>query len=277
MKNKRAVWLKVAVYVSLIVIGFFFVAPTYWVVSSSLKADRELMIQPPVWFPTKIMWSNYVEAVQYLPMLLYLKNTAYYCFLSMIGTVLSCTLIAYGLSRIEWPGREVLFILILSTMMIPYHAIMIPLFFLFKSLGWINSYKPLIVPAFFGTPFYIFLLRQFFRTIPTELSDASRIDGASEFTTFLRVIIPLAIPAITVLLLFQFLYRWNDFVGPLIYLTREELFPIALGLNRFLAWHESKWSYLLAVSSLMTLPIVVLFFFAQKTFIEQIHISGMKG
>ena len=161
--------------------------------------------------------------------------------------------------------------------MIPFFVTMIPLFILFRHFGWINSYKPLIVPAFFGNPFYIFLLRQFFRTIPMDLSDSAKVDGANEFLIYSRIVLPLTKPALTVVVLFEFLGRWNDFTGPLIYLRDRELFPIALGLREFLSLYQAQWSLLMAASAVVTVPIVILFFFTQKTFIEGITFTGLKG
>lgn len=276
-KEHRLFVYSILIYISLTAFGLFFFLPLYWVIISSLKTQREVLVLPPTWFPSQIIWSNYPEALTYVPFLLYLKNTIYYCGLCIIGAVLSNSLIAYSLSRIRWKGREFLFILILSTMMISFHATMIPLFILFKHMGWTNTYKPLIIPAFFGSPFYIFLLRQFFRTIPMELSDAAKVDGATELTIYLRIILPLVKPALTTVALFEFLARWNDFMGPLIYLRNENLFPIALGLRRFLTLYQVKWPLLMAASSIVTIPIVILFFFTQRTFIEGIAITGIKG
>jgi ABC-type glycerol-3-phosphate transport system permease component len=267
----------VLIYLSLIVLGFFFFLPFYWVIISSLKDYRELFKIPPTWFPSRIMWINYPRALTYIPFLMYLKNTIYYCGFSIIGTLLSSSLVAYSLSRVRWRGREILFIFIISTMMIPFFVTMIPLFILFRHFGWINSYKPLIVPAFFGNPFYIFLLRQFFRTIPMDLSDSAKVDGANEFLIYSRIVLPLTKPALTVVVLFEFLGRWNDFTGPLIYLRDRELFPIALGLREFLSLYQAQWSLLMAASAVVTVPIVILFFFTQKTFIEGITFTGLKG
>jgi multiple sugar transport system permease protein len=198
--------------------------------------------------------------------------------LGVVGTVLSSALVAYGLSRIRWKGREALFTLTLSTMMIPFPVLMIPLYSVFRELGWIGTLMPLWVPAFFGSAFNIFLLRQFFLTIPAELSDAARIDGCSEFGIFWRVILPLARPALAVVALFHFLYVWNDFLGPLIFLTEPQTFTMALGLQQYQSQHGgSEWHLLMAAAVLLVLPIVVLFFLAQKTFIQGISTTGMGG
>lgn len=208
----------------------------------------------------------------------YLANTLTVAVLGVFGTVLSSALVAYGLSRIRWKGRETLFTLTLATMMIPFPVLMIPLYSVFRDLGWIGTLLPLWVPAFFGGAFNIFLLRQFFLTIPSELSDAARIDGCSELGIFFRVILPLARPALAVVALFHFLYVWNDFLAPLIFLTEPETFTMALGLQQYQSQHGgSEWQLLLAASLLLVLPIILLFFLAQRTFIQGISTTGMGG
>ena len=208
----------------------------------------------------------------------YLGNTLTVCLLGCLGTVLSSSLVAYGFSRIQWPGRDRVFWIVLATMMIPFPVTMIPLFGVFRELGWIGTLKPLWVPAFFGSAFNIFLLRQFFLTIPQELSDAARIDGCSEFDIYWRVVLPLSKPALAVVALFHFLYAWNDFMGPLIYLTHRDTFTLSLALQFYQSQHGgSEWHLLMAMSVLILLPIILLFFFTQKTFIQGIATSGMKG
>ena len=208
----------------------------------------------------------------------YLGNTLIVALLGALGTVLSSSLVAYGFSRLRWPGRDKIFWLVLSTMMVPFPVIMIPMFAVFRELGWVGTLKPLWVPAFFGSAFNIFLLRQFFLTIPQELSDAARIDGCSEFGIYWRIVLPLSKPALAVVALFHFLYAWNDFMGPLIYLTRPETFTLSLALQFYQSQHGgSEWHLLMAMSVLILLPIVALFFFTQKTFIQGIATTGMKG
>jgi multiple sugar transport system permease protein len=210
--------------------------------------------------------------------LTYLSNTLLVAVLGVTGTVLSSALVAYGLSRVQWKGREMLFGITLSTMMVPFPVLMIPLYSVFRSLGWIGTLMPLWVPAFFGGAFNIFLLRQFFLTIPSELSEAARIDGCSELEIFWRIILPLARPALSVVALFHFLFVWNDFLGPLVFLTKPETFTMALGLQQYQSQNGgSEHHLLMAASALLLLPIVVLFFFAQKTFIQGISTTGMGG
>lgn len=224
-------------------------------------------------------WSNFPKAIEEMREFpRYLRNSILYCVLTVIGTVVSCSIVAYGFARVNWPGRDKLFLLVMATMMIPFPVTMVPLYGLFRDLGFIGSLKPLWVPTFFGSAFSIFLLRQFYLTIPKELSEAARIDGCSEFAIYLRIILPLAKPAVTVVALFQFLYAWNDFLGPLIYLTDQKDFTLALGLQFFQSQQGgTQWHYLMAASALVLLPVLLLFFFAQRTFIEGVSMSGLKG
>ena len=261
----------------LITLGLVFLAPLLWMVSSSLKGNAELFVSNPGWIPHPIRWDNYPRALTYIPFFTYLRNTLTICAFGVLGSLISCSLVAYGFSRIEWPGRNALFFLLLATMMLPQQVTMIPSFLLFRWLGWYGSFKPLIVPSFLGSAFLVFLLRQFFLTIPKELSEAARIDGAGEFTTFSRVILPLAKPSLATVALFTFLHHWNDFLGPLLYLKDQSTYTLALGLQQFLNAYRSEWGLLMAAATVVTLPIVVLFFFTQRTFIQGIAMTGSKG
>ena len=208
----------------------------------------------------------------------FLANTLIVCVLGVIGTVLSNAIIAYGFARLRWRGRDAFFAVTLATMMIPYPVLMVPLFDLFQQLGWIGTLLPLWVPFCFGNAFNIFLMRQFFRTIPNELSEAARIDGCSEWRIFWQIILPLCKPVLAVAALFHFLYAWNDFLGPLIYLTRKHTFTLGLALQNYQTTHGGvQWHFLMAASAVTILPVVVLFFFTQKTFIRGIATTGSKG
>ena len=223
-------------------------------------------------------WTEHGVKGRTITFLTYLTNTLLVAFLGVTGTVISSALVAYGLSRITWKGREALFSVTLSTMMVPFPVLMIPLYAVFRTLGWTGTLMPLWVPAFFGGAFNIFLLRQFFMTIPNELSEAARIDGCGELAIFFRVILPLAKPALSVVALFHFLFVWNDFLGPLIFLTKPETFTMALGLQQYQSQNGgSEHHLLMAASALLVLPIIVLFFVAQKTFIQGISTTGMGG
>jgi multiple sugar transport system permease protein len=261
----------------LLALGALFFLPFYWLFITSLKADTEIFATPPIWFPHRLHWDNYPRAVSYIPFFLYLRNTTLISLLSVVGSVLSCSLVAYSLAKIRWRGRDALFFLIVATMMLPDQVTMIPVFSIFKQLGWIDSFKPLVVPKFLGAAFYIFLLRQFFLTIPQELSDAARIDGCSELATYWRVILPLAKPALATVGLFTFMAAWNDFTGPLLYLNDDTKATLSLGLQQFVGQHETEWAMLMAASTLMALPMILLFFLAQRFFIEGITLTGIKG
>ena len=278
VRVSSVVW-KVTMYTLLVVLSLSFLFPLLWMLSTSVKDTAQTYHVPPIWIPWPMRFQNYPEALVAQPFGLFFLNTLKYALFSAIGAVLSSSLVAYGFSRIRWKGRDVLFFLCLCTMMIPFQVRMIPLYLVFRDLRWLNSYNPLIVPTFLGSAYYIFLLRQFFMSIPHELSEAARIDGAGEAMIFWRVILPLAKPALAVVALFQMIDAWNDFLGPLIYLNQPDMFPVSLGLQRFQGQFVEKlaWPYLMAASTVVILPVVIVFFFAQRTFIEGIAVSGIKG
>jgi multiple sugar transport system permease protein len=264
-------------HAALLLLGTFFFLPFYWLISTALKSDAEVFAIPPVWVPKELRWHNFVEAVNYVPFFLFLKNTLVICLLSVVGTLLSSSMVAYSFARIRWPGRDFLFFLLVATMMLPGQVTMIPVFAIFRTLGWIDTIKPLVVPHWLGTAFFVFMLRQFFMTIPLELSDSARIDGCSEWDIYRRIILPLSRPALATVGLFTFINAWNDFGGPLLYLNDERKATLSLGLQQFVSQHGAEWSLLMAASALMTLPIVLIFFFAQRTFIQGITLTGIKG
>ncbi|WP_325176588.1 carbohydrate ABC transporter permease [Paenibacillus alkalitolerans] len=256
--------------------GLFFLLPFIWMLSTSLKPDSELFLWPPVWFPSELVWSNYPDSVNYVPFFMYLKNTMVITGLATAGVLFSCPLVAYGIARIPWKGAKPLFVITLLVMMLPYQVTMIPIFIVFKNFGWVGTNIPLWLPAFFGAPFFIFLLRQFFMGLPKELEDAARIDGASELRIYLQIMLPLCKPALLTIALFQFMGSWTDYQGPLIYLNDEVQYTIMLGLQAFKTQHGAEWQMLMAASVLITLPIIVLYFLVQKAFIRGITFSGIK-
>jgi multiple sugar transport system permease protein len=271
-------------YAILIVLAATWVFPFYWMFSSSLKDDAQVYTIPPVLIPNPAHWNNFVDAWTHNNFNRYAFNSIfYYCIPVTIFTVISSTIVAYGFSRIKWYGRELLFAICLSTLMIPYQVTLVPLFITFKNLGWINTYYPLVIPGLFGNPFFIFMLRQFFMGIPEDLSEAARLDGASEFGILVRIFLPLCVPALSVVALFRFLGAWNDYLGPLIYLNQEKYYPLALGIARLRNSITSTgtsalaYPYLMAVSTIVVIPVLLLFFFAQRTFIEGISTTGVKG
>lgn len=341
---------RLTLYALLIFFSALFITPFLWLVSTSVKPDRQVMLFPPRWIPTEqvtaryqgkaypvyrlhdrdgkmrtdldvivtkaghkitfhrldqslahsltvdekrfgkgkdlwvepverthLYWGNYKEGLAFIPFFTYLKNTLIICFFTVLGTLISCSLVAYGLSRIPWRGRDALFIVLLATMMLPFQVTMVPMFAVFKSLGWLDTFLPLTVPAFLGNAFFIFLLRQFFMSIPVDLSDAARLDGCSEFDIYRRVILPLSKPALATVGLFAFMGAWNDYAGPLIYLFDESHYTLSLGLAMFSSQYGSYWNWLMAVSTVVTVPIILLFFLTQRTFIQGITMTGMKG
>lgn len=267
-------------YLLMIVLSFIFAAPLLWMISTSLKTDPQVYSVPPVWIPNPMRFVTYPEALTERPFGLYTWNTIRYALSSVVGVLLSSTVVAYGFSRIRWDGRDVFFVLCISTMMLPFQVRMIPLYLIFRDLHWLNTYLPMVVPAYFAVnAYYIFLLRQFFLTIPEDLSDAARVDGCNEFGIMARIILPLAKPALAVIALLQFMSAWDDYLRPVIYLSEEPLYPIALGLQQFRGafQEELMWPKMMAASTAMVLPIIVLFFFVQRTFVEGISITGIKG
>jgi multiple sugar transport system permease protein len=255
----------------------FMLTPLIWMVSTSLKDPAYVFNLPPQWVPQPVRWSNYAQAFQQEPLLRYFGNTALITGLDVVGKLISCSLVAFAFSRLRWRGRDVLFIVMLSTLMLPPQVTLIPQFVGYRLLGWTNTFLPLIVPNFFGGPFLTFLLRQFFMGLPQELDAAARIDGASTFGIFWRIILPQARPALAAVAIFEFTGAWNDFLGPLIYLNTPDHFTLALGLRAFVAEWGPQWHLLMAASLATMLPVLVLFFAGQRYFIQGIVFSGVKG
>jgi multiple sugar transport system permease protein len=263
-------------YLIMIVLGLFFFVPIIWMVSVSLKSINETFAIPPSLLPQVWQWNNYLKAMTVVPFARYLMNSLLICTGTVIGTVLSCSLVAYSLSRIRWWGQTAVFVIVLASMMLPGQVTMIPIFVFFRRIHWVGTFAPLIVPSFFGSAFYIFLMRQFFLTIPEELLDAARIDGASYFVIYWKIMLPLSVPVITTVALFSFLSSWNDFLGPLIYLTKDTMWTIAIGLRGFQSQHGWEWELLMAASVIFTLPCILLYFFAQRSFMRGIVATGFK-
>jgi len=261
----------------LLLAALMFMTPLAWMVLSSLKLPSELAENPHSLFPRKVAWENYFLAITSMPYLRYLRNSLVLCAGSVAGTFISCSLVAYGFSRVRWRGRDLCFAVLIATMLLPWHVTMIPRFLLFRELGLYDKLAALIVPTFLGDAFYIFLLRQFFMTIPEELSEAARLDGLNEFGIYRRIVLPLSKPALATVALFQFIATWNDFNGPLLYLRDEDNFPLAYGLERFRSSYADQTHLLLAASVLFTLPILILFLLTQRTFIRGIATTGLKG
>lgn len=254
-----------------------FLLPLYWMVATSLKDITEVFADPVVVWPAKPIWQNYPDALQVFPFARYFLNSATIAIPVSIGTTLSSAMVAYGLSRLRWRGREVVFMLILGTLMIPTWVTLVPLYILYNNLGWLDTYKPLIVPSFFGDAFSIFLLRQFFLRQPQDLVDAARVDGASHMRVFWEIILPLSRPALTVVALFSFIASWTDFFYPLIYLNSQEKFTLQLGLFNFFQQHIVDWPGFMAASVVILAPIAIIFVLAQRVFVEGITFTGLRG
>ncbi|MCS7222221.1 MAG: carbohydrate ABC transporter permease [Anaerolineae bacterium] len=268
-----------AIIYFLLIIGSFLISlPFFWMISTSLKKPGTEFTIPIQWIPNPPRWDNYLKGWSILPFNIWLFNTITITAISTIGSLLSSSVIAFGFARIDFPGRNILFLLVLATMMLPYPSVIIPLFILYKNLGWLDSFKPLTIPTFFGVnAFYIFLLRQFFKTIPKDLDDAARVDGCNTFGVFRYIALPLIKPALGIIFVFSFMYNWNDFLGPLIYLSSPEKFTLALGLRFFQSQYRVEWTLLMAVSLIVLSPCIILFFIAQKYYIQGIVITGIKG
>ncbi|MCX6041874.1 MAG: carbohydrate ABC transporter permease [Caldilinea sp.] len=258
-------------------VALLFLIPLLWMLSSSLKPTWQIFEMPPRWLPDPPRWENYREALTTLPFGLYLRNTTVITLLTIVGHLLSCTLVAYAFARLRAPGRDTLFVVMLATLMLPYPVTMTPLYVIFHRLGWINTFLPLTVPAFLGSPFYIFLLRQFFLTIPRDFEDAARIDGANIVQILAWVIVPMVAPALATVTLFTFQASWNDFLAPLIYLQRPDLYTVTLGLQFFRSTYTTNWAYLMAASLATMLPVIAVFFAAQRYFLAGISLAGIKG
>ena len=251
--------------------------PMAWMVLTSLKTPEQIAASPYSWWPQPFRWENYAEAILAIDFVRYFANSLLLSAGSVAGTVLSCSLVAYGFARLRWPGRDLLFGVLIATMLLPWQVTMVPRFLIIRELGLYDSLGALVLPKFFAEAFYVFLLRQFFLTVPQEMVDAARIDGCGEFGVLWRVMLPLSRPALATVALLEFVATWNDYGGPLLYLNDPKKFPLAYGLEQFVSAHSSEMHLLLAAAVLFTLPVVLLFFGAQKAFVKGITTTGLKG
>lgn len=257
--------------------AIMFLLPFLWMFSASLKASNEIFLFPPRWIPNPLHWENYTNALALAPFGLYLRNTLFITLGNMTGNLVSCTLAAYGFARLRGRGKNFLFLLMLGTIMLPNWVTLIPQYVMFSSIGWSNSFAPLMVPAWFGWPFFIFLLRQFFMTIPRELEEAARLDGATHFGIFWRIILPLSKPALATVAVLAFIGNWNNFLTPLIYLRDTNLHTLAIAINRFRGQYAIYYNYMMAVSVLVVIPVIIIFFIFQRYLIQGIVTTGSKG
>lgn len=271
------------VWVALVILCIPALLPMAWMVSTSLKTDQQVFATEGKGAPTVSLKSlmpspanpkNYPDALNAIPLREYIRNTVFLCLVNVIGAVLSSAIVAYGFARLEFAGKNIFFLLMIATMAVPGQVTMVPVFAMYRALGWYGTYLPLTVPAFFGAPLFIFLLTQFYRGLPDDMAEAARIDGAGEWSIFRRLVLPLSKPALATCALFQFIGTWNDFLGPLLYLNNPKMYTVAYGLQQFMSKNGGQWTLLMAAATLFTLPVIVIFFFAQRTFIQGIATTG---
>ena len=278
IQRMRELRYRTVVYGLLIGGSIVFSMPFFWMMSMALKSSDQIFIFPPVWLPNPVRWENFSEGwTKYFPFNQFLLNTVIITGNNVVGNLVSCTIAAYGFARLRVRESDFLFALVLATMMVPEQVTMIPVYYLFSKLGWVNTFLPLMVPSWFGYPFFIFLLRQFFMTLPRDLDDAARIDGCTTWGILYRILLPLSKPALTAVAVFAFIRNWNNFLYPLIYLNDMEKYTLQLGLNMYRGQYYSEYHYMMAVAILVLIPVVVVFFVAQKQFIQGIALTGIKG
>ena len=269
---------RVTVHLLLLLVVVATALPLLYMLSTSLKPNGLEYEFPIRWIPDRLAWENYQIAFEHVPTLTFLKNTLLITAVSLVGELLTASLVAYGFARLRFPGRNLMFTAMMSTMMLPYFVTMIPLFILYRTLSWTNTFYPFTVPAFFGgSPFYVFLLRQFYLGLPTELDDAARIDGAGFFRTWWSVLLPLTRPALATVAILSLVFHWNDFTGPLILLNTQDKFTLALGVRLFRDTYRTYFNQTMAYSTMMTIPVITVFFIFQKYFIRGISMTGLTG
>ena len=274
---KMKLFSKIIVYTIIISFSTVFIFPFFWLIRSAFMTSAEIFAMPMRWLPRQFRFENFSHALTAFPFVLYLRNTLIIVGLNMLGNIFASSFAAFGFARLDFPGKKLIFGLILSTMMIPWTVLLIPSFIIWQRLGFFDTFVPLILPSFFMNAFFIFMIRQFINTIPKDYDEAARIDGANYFYIYAKIVMPLIKPALATVGVFSFMWSWNDFLGPLIFLRSSHLLTLALGLRQFLAQFTNQWHYLMAASFAVILPMIVVFFFAQRYFIEGISFSGLKG
>jgi multiple sugar transport system permease protein len=265
------------IYVLLIGLGLLFFLPFVFMVSTSLKAQRQIFAWPIIWIPNPVIWRNYTDVFDYAPFVRYLVNTLLIVAAHLIGTVLTCSLAGYAFARLRAPGRNLIFMIMIGTMMVPWMVTLIPVYIMFARVGWINTFRPLTIPPLLGNTFFIFLLRQYYLSLPYELDEAALMDGSSYLGIWWNILMPLTKPVLATVSIFAFMGAWNDFTGPLIFLNDTDKYTLSLGLTVFQQANSTSWGLLMAASTMMILPVVVLFFFTQKQFVQGIALTGLKG
>lgn len=272
-------WLRrTGIYLLLILVSIAFLLPLLWMLSTALKTSSDVNAFPPVVLSNPPQWKNFATALTSVPMYQYMTNSLAYAAITIVGDILSSSLVAYAFAHVRFRYREIVFVCVLATMMIPGEVLLIPQFLLFRSLGWIDTYLPLIVPTFFGSPYLIFLLRQAFRSISREIIEAAKLDGANHIVIWWRIVLPLSKPALAAVAIFSFMFHWNDLTGPLIYLNTNEFFPVSLGLSQYTAaFGSTSWNMLMAASLAALIPCIVVFFFSQRYIIRGIVVTGARS
>ncbi|WP_245954317.1 carbohydrate ABC transporter permease [Paenibacillus flagellatus] len=279
MDVRKSLPYRLLAHACLVLCSLVFISPMIWLLLTSLKTDKELYTNPPVIVPKSLHWQNYADVFRQIDFLGMTWNTFLVSALCVVGILLSAPLVAFACSHIDWVGKKPLFVVVIATLLLPYQVTMIPTYIVWNKLELIGTYVPLVLPAFLsaGAGYYVFMLRQFFMTLPSSLFQAARIDGASDFRIYWQILLPLCKPVIATVAVFVFLGAWSDFLGPLLYLNDQAQYTLSLGLYAFMQTNYVMWEKLMAASAMFTLPIVVLFFFAQKQFIEGITLTGIKG
>jgi multiple sugar transport system permease protein len=276
-KKTRDILGKLLGYLVMTAIAFIFMIPLLWMISTSLKARWDIFAYPPTWIPEDPQWGNYAEAFSKYPLGRFMLNSAFLVVVNTASQLLVVPIVSYGFARLRFPGKRFVFILLLATMMLPGHIKLIPLYSLYSKLGWIDTYWPMIVPSLFGSSFFIFLMVQYMKTIPKELDEAARIDGAGTFGILYRILLPLCVPPLTIVTVFSFLWTWNEFMHPLIFLNSFEKFPIGVGLAFFRGRYSTEWNLFMAATLVTILPVLVIYFFSQDKLIGGIASVGLKG
>ena len=281
MKNNYAYYKKrlkpIPKYILVIVLSFIFFSPFLIMVTTALKTNADAFQLPVKLFPREVIWNNFPEAMAKIPYVRYMMNTIFITLLSVIGQMVATPLVAYSLAKIKWKGAPIISALIMGTMMIPYTVTMIPLYKIWSRLGFTNTYVPLILPTFFGSPFYIIIMRQFFAGLPNSLMEAAKIDGAGEFKRYIAIALPLSRPALTTVGIYAFINAWSDYLAPLLYINKTEKLTLSLGLQGFLNQYSVDWTHLMAAATIFVIPVVIFFLFFQRNFVEGIATSGIKG
>lgn len=270
-------WRKVRSYMALTILSLFFLVPFYALVSTAFKSEEQLFAIPPIWIPHPIAWQNFIQVFKEVPFGRFILNSAFLVTVNVVGQVIASSLVAYGFSRFRFWGRDTLFVILLATLMIPKQVVLVPQFILFAKLGWVNTYLPLTVPAFMGSAFLIFMVRQYMMSIPLDLDEAAMIDGASRWQVLWRIIVPISTPILVLVVIFTFVDVWNDFMGPLIYLNDPLKFTVSLGLSFFQGTKSTSWQLMMAAVMMAMIPPIVLFLIAQKRLLGGIASAGIKG